>query len=229
MVRQQSLGLTIVKGVAVATAFMLIALVGAQLGTAIRMGPPLLFLAGGLLAGYLLADFISGTVHWFCDTFFAEDTPLIGRTLIQPFRDHHRYPDAITRYGVLHQDASSAFIVIVPLALAWRAGGPEPASAWSTFGHALLWSFSVGSLGTNLFHKWAHAQRVPAGVRWLQERGLILSPQAHHVHHSSYTGGYCVTSGRLNAWLDRVEFFLRLERLIRWLLRRPRAPAQIGE
>ena len=48
-----------------------------------------LWLATGFLVGYLLADLLSGTVHWFCDSFFAPDTPLIGRSIIHPFRDHH--------------------------------------------------------------------------------------------------------------------------------------------
>ncbi|MGH7469567.1 MAG: fatty acid desaturase CarF family protein [Longimicrobiales bacterium] len=228
MVRSQSPAFTIVKALAYAVALTLIGLVGAQLTASVRVGPSLAVMAGGLVLGYLLADLLSGTVHWFCDTFFAEDTPLIGRMLIQPFRDHHRYPQAIARYGVLYQDASFAFIVILPLALVWRAGGPHP-GAWSMFGHAVLWSFAIGSLGTNLFHKWAHAERVPAGVRWLQQLGLILSPRAHHVHHSTYTGGYCVTSGRLNAGLDRIAFFARLERLIRGLLHRPRTTQPLSE
>ena len=29
-----------------------------------------------LFLGYLLADFITGTIHWFCDSFFDEETRL---------------------------------------------------------------------------------------------------------------------------------------------------------
>ena len=28
--------------------------------------------------GYALADLMTGTVHWFCDSFFSEKTPFIG-------------------------------------------------------------------------------------------------------------------------------------------------------
>ena len=55
--------------------------------------------AAGALLGYLAGDLMSGVVHWFCDTFFEEDTPLIGRVLILPFREHHRDPLAMTRHG----------------------------------------------------------------------------------------------------------------------------------
>jgi plasmanylethanolamine desaturase len=52
-------------------------------------------------AGYLAADLASGLVHWFCDRFFEQDTPLIGRVLIHPFREHHREPRAMVRHGFL--------------------------------------------------------------------------------------------------------------------------------
>ena len=89
------------------------------------------------------------------------------------------------------------------------------------FTHAALCGFAAGALGTNLFHKWAHAEQAPSIVRWLQRRRLILSPDAHRVHHRTYTGGYCVTSVWLNAVLDVVNFFGRAERAIRWLQRLP--------
>ena len=90
------------------------------------------------------------------------------------------------------------------------------------FAHGLLFAFAIGSLGTNVFHKWAHAPSVPPGVRWLQKRGIILSREAHDLHHNAYTHGYCVTHGWMNVILDPVDFFGRAERLIRWVIRRPR-------
>ncbi len=50
-----------------------------------------LIFALAIFPGYLFADIASGLVHWFCDTFFEEKTPLLGKLLIQPFREHqHR-------------------------------------------------------------------------------------------------------------------------------------------
>jgi plasmanylethanolamine desaturase len=60
-----------------------------------------------LAAGYLLADLLTGLVHWFCDTFFDEATPLIGPGLIAPFREHHRDPLLMTRHGFLELTGSS--------------------------------------------------------------------------------------------------------------------------
>ena len=196
--RAQSPVLTVIKGAALAIALALCAVVGLRLAAVVPVPSSWPFAAAGLLLGYLAADLFSGTVHWFCDTFFAEKTPLIGRTLITPFRDHHRHPEAITGYRLLEQDTSSAFIVIAPLWIAWRHGGPDPAAPLAVVAYAALLSFGVGALGTNLFHKWAHTEHVPRLVGWLQRRRLILSPGAHAVHHRSYTGGFCVTSGWLN-------------------------------
>jgi len=219
---RQPAALTILKGLALAAALLLWAALGGRLVAVLLIPAALPLRTGGLLLGYAAADLLSGTVHWFCDTFFAENTPLIGQILIRPFRDHHRHPAAITHYHILEQDSSNTFIFLPPLWAAWRFGGPDPASAVAIFGHAALWAFALGALGTNLFHKWAHAERVPFLVRWLQRHRLILSPSAHLVHHRAYTGGYCVTSGWLNALLDRVDCFGRGERLVRLLLRRPR-------
>jgi ubiquitin-conjugating enzyme E2 variant len=212
---------TLAKGVAVATSIVLATLVGWRLVFSVRTGGDIVCLVTGLLVGYLAADLFSGTVHWFCDTFFGEDTPVIGRVLIQPFRDHHRRPDAIADYRLLEQDASSAFLLLAPLWLVSRGGGPRPDAALGLIAHAAFWAFAICALATNLFHKWAHAPRPPLPGRFLQRCGLILSPRAHAVHHSGYTHGFCVTSGRLNPLLDRIRFFARLERLVRSFVREP--------
>ena len=218
----QPMTLTVLKAGALVAAVSVLVLFSVRLGDLLLTPSAWPWLATGFLVGYLLADLLSGTVHWFCDSFFAPDTPLIGRTIIHPFRDHHDHPDAITQYGFLEQDSTSYIIIIPPLLLALRAGGPDVTSPAAVFIHGLLFAFAVGALGTNLFHKWAHSQRVPNGVRWLQKRGLILSPEAHHRHHSAYTHGYCVTHGWMNVILDRFDFFGRAERLIRTATRRPR-------
>jgi hypothetical protein len=51
-----------------------------------------------LVAGYLVADALTGFVHWFCDTFFEETTPVLGRGLIAPFRERRFGSTIATRY-----------------------------------------------------------------------------------------------------------------------------------
>ena len=162
--------------------------------------------ASGALCGYLAADVATGFVHWFGDRFFEEDTPAIGPRLIQPFREHHRDPAGMTRHGWLELCGSSALALSPVLAAALvRPLGPFLDGAMIAFGLAVL--------GTNLFHCWAHAERVPRLVARLQSAGLILSPHTHARHHARHDAAYCVTSGWANRAIDRLALFARLERL----------------
>ena len=218
---QQHPALTGVKLAGLIIVLVLLMALGSDLVGTLARSPNLAIVPAAVLIGYLAADFVSGTVHWFCDTFFNEETPVIGQFLIRPFRDHHTQPRRITEYDLLSQDASNYFIVLPPLLIAWSSGGADADSWLAVASHAALFGFAVGSVGTNLFHKWAHAEEVPMAVRWLQRRRVILAPNVHRVHHRNNYRGYCVTSGWMNGILDRVEFFPRAERLIRRLARRP--------
>jgi ubiquitin-conjugating enzyme E2 variant len=171
--------------------------------------------------GVLAADFATGTVHWFCDRFFREQTPLVGPMLIRPFREHHRDPAAMTRHGLLELHGNSAIPVIAALLLA-RAlpvvGAGSGGGTWRAAFEVGLAVFLAASMATNQFHLWAHHPRPPRAVRWLQRRGIILSPERHALHHrGGFDRSYCMTSGLLNPWLDRVDFFGALERAIRRL------------
>lgn len=218
---QQHPALTGVKLTGLTIVLVLLAALGSDLISALERPRNLLIGPASVLIGYLAADFVSGTLHWFCDTFFNAKAPLIGQFLIQPFRDHHVHPHRITEYDLLSQDSSNYFIVLPPLLFAWSSGGPDPTSWLAVATHAALFGFAVGSIGTNLFHKWAHAEQVPVGVRWLQRHRLILPPEVHRVHHRDYRRSYCVTSGWMNGILNAVDFFPQAERLIRRVARRP--------
>ena len=215
----QSALLTAVKAMGLAATAGLSAVLAVRLIGLIHSVSGVATLVFGGLVGYLLADLSSGTVHWFCDTFFSETTPIIGRRLIQPFRVHHSQPQEITTCSMLEQDASS-YMSLIPVL--WLVRSWAPAGTADLLAQAALLGLAIGAMGTNVFHKWAHTSDPPAPVRWLQRRRWILSPEAHAVHHRSYDGGYCVTSGWMNAVLDRVRFFPRLEIAVRRLLPRPR-------
>jgi ubiquitin-conjugating enzyme E2 variant len=166
-------------------------------------------------AGLLAADFASGAAHWFCDTFFEEDTPLIGRRLIAPFREHHRDPLAMTRHGFLEMNGNNCLALVPLLALAvllWPAAPATPSGRFAAF---FVACFFLSTVATNRFHGWAHDPAPPAAVRWLQERGLILAPKRHGRHHAApYAQAFCVTNGWLNPLLDGLGFFHAAERAL---------------
>jgi uncharacterized protein YbdZ (MbtH family) len=159
--------------------------------------------------GWLAADFASGLVHWFADSFFEEDTPVIGPLLIQSFREHHRDPQAMTRHGFLELTGNSC-LVLLPVA---GAALPFP-----PFSRAVMATFAAGLFATNLFHKWAHDSAAPNCVQWLQRHWLILPPAHHRRHHSADHGhAYCVTTGWTNSIAEACGAFGVLGRLLVWL------------
>jgi plasmanylethanolamine desaturase len=197
-----------IEAVACAVFLALVAALAARVADGAAGAPAWLVLAPASLLGYFAADVASGVVHWFCDRFFEEDTPVIGRLLIFPFRDHHRDPRAMTRHGLLELTGNSCLAISPLLAAAL-------AVPLGRFADATLVVLALAVVATNLFHGWAHAERAPRGVAWLQARGLVLSPARHAAHHTGANRtAYCVASGWANRWLDRLGVFARLEAML---------------
>ena len=146
---------------------------------------------------------LTGFVHWFCDTFFDETTPLVGPGLIAPFREHHRDPLLMTRHGFLELTGSS-----------FRGLG---ARCWRC---SCGWSDSLTGLGERVRPRAGQRSggdqsAAPLGARsvasgsWrgsLQRIGLVLTPARHARHHEPpYAAAYCVTSGWLNPLCERLK------------------------
>jgi ubiquitin-conjugating enzyme E2 variant len=104
--------------------------------------------------------------------------------------------------------------------------GQGPTEAATSFGEVWLVSYACAVILTNQFHKWAHASRVPWGVRRLQAWRIVVSP-SHHARHHEGRGAhaYCVTTGWLNPMLDGLGVFASLTRAIRGVAARARQVA----
>jgi plasmanylethanolamine desaturase len=166
----------------------------------------------GLAAGFVAADFVSGLVHWLADTWGRSDWPIIGPTIIRGFREHHAEPDAILAHDFIETNGSSSAGSLVLLCLA--AVLPFEGHA-ARLADAAMLSLSTALFATNQIHKWAHCASPPAAVAWLQERGWVLRPADHAVHHAiPFDRNYCITTGWLNPLCQRLEVFTTLERWI---------------
>jgi hypothetical protein len=202
------------EAVALATACALLAALAGRVAQDLGGRAEIAALVAGIAVGYLGSDFFTGFAHWFGDSFFEEESPFIGPVLIQPFREHHRDPLAMTRHGLLELTGNSALVLSPVLAAAWwwRPGG----AGWPgvVVGSSLV-TFASAALLTNLFHRWAHAApHVPAVVARLQAWGVILAPQHHATHHAPpHLIGYCVTNGWVNRFTDALGVFRALERI----------------
>ena len=196
--KMRSRWIVALEAVAVSVFFGLVALLGLRVVRGASEGAEAGWFVLAAAAGYAMADVASGLTHWFCDSFFREDTPGIGPVLIRPFREHHRDPAGMTRHGFLELVGNSCLGVLPVLGLSvWQP--------WSLYFDAVLIAFALALFGTNLFHKWAHADEVPGPVAWLQRARLILHPSRHAVHHTPPNRtAYCVTSGWMNVLLDRI-------------------------
>ena len=168
-----------------------------------------------VVIGYFVTDFISGFVHWAGDSLGSETMPVLGAHFVKPFRFHHVDQKDITRHDFIETNGNNC-ILSVALMLHVAILMPRTPSFFFYYG-ALMFSIALFTLGTNQFHKWAHADptTVHPVVRGLQRTGLILSPDHHETHHTApFETYYCITHGMLNDLLARTQFFRRAERLV---------------
>lgn len=172
--------------------------------------------AAGVLLGLVFGDFITGLVHWAADTYGEESTPVIGRSLVKPFRVHHVRPQEICEHGIVETVGNTCILAAPLLALCLAFAAHVESSAAAAFS-AFTAVVTLGvTVATNQFHKWAHRQDPPRLVRLLQRSKLILGPEHHQTHHAEpFQSSYAITNGWLNPLLNRSRFFRRLEAALR--------------
>jgi plasmanylethanolamine desaturase len=153
----------------------------------------------------LVADFISGFVHWAEDAYARKDTPVIGRWIGQANIEHHHKPRAFIARSWWQSSwdlvLTSAFVVFG----AWWL----QALTWK------IWLFAAVTSNANQIHKWAHQAPHENGriVTWLQKFKLLQTQRHHGKHHSGTKNShYCAITNFLNPLLEEIEFWKLLER-----------------
>lgn len=190
-------------------ASVLLILLVAQTFPKVWLHPPWILWA---ILGIYGADFVSGLIHWFADTWGKETMPLLGRRLLRPFRVHHLNPNDFLRRGFIDCNGDVALLQIPILALSLFLVSQEP---WGGPLGAFCLGFCGVGMFTNQFHQWAHQPAPPPLIHWLQKIGLLLSRAQHQQHHRQpHVQAYCITTGWCNAPLERLQFFPRLEAFI---------------
>ncbi len=191
-------------------AFLLLAVLAMQIATKSQVFEWYTWLA--IPAGMIIADFLSGLIHWGADTWGSESMPILGKRLLHPFRVHHVNPADFLSRRFIDTNGDVAFLAIPVLLVALQI---PLTTAASVFGAVLLTSFSAVGLMTNQIHQWAHMRKAPPLIYELQQLGIILSYDAHEQHHHPpYVQNYCIATGWCNRPLRALKFFSRLEHIV---------------
>lgn len=168
-----------------------------------------------ILGAWLLADFLSGVVHWAEDRLLTEETRFDLLNSIKADNDlHHQKPAALTRYSYWENISTTAPLSL-PLAMALYYLGA----------HHVFWLAAFFGTFANLIHRLSHTppNKLPIFIQFLQFTGLFISFEHHHKHHYSMNGivkkedasiRYCPMTNWLNPILDYIGFFPGLERLL---------------
>lgn len=155
-----------------------------------------------VLACILIADFLTGIIHWTEDTYGLPTWPLLGREVIEPNIRHHESPAEFTMTSFVYRNYQVIGIAALALSILAGAGLLN----WQVTLIAVL-----ASMG-NEVHAWTHKRPRWAIVRLMQEMKILISPEQHAKHHRRpYDTNYCTLTNWLNPVLDAARFWRAAE------------------
>jgi len=82
---------------------------------------------------------------------------------------------------------------------------------WLTFGAVVL---IIGGTFAQYFHGTLHREDNPAIVRWMRAVRLLMTPEAHQLHHDTLARDFATNNGWSNPMINRL-FAIAIHR--RWL------------
>ena len=160
-----------------------------------------------VLLGILLADLISGIVHWFEDTYGDPTWPVIGPTIILPNILHHDVPLKFTEAPFWKRNRGVFGVALI-------FGGVFSLLGW--LNPVTITALVVGSFA-NEVHRWAHLKptQLPWVIRALQRAKILQTAQHHWAHHRhGYNTHYCTITNALNPSLDGLRVFRIIEGVV---------------
>lgn len=175
-------------------------------------------IATQILIAWLLADFITGIVHWIEDRYMDATHSLeFARGIATDNILHHDEPAAMCKNTPWENMRSAAVF-------AWPAGF----AAWYCGAPLWLWLGLTFSAFGNLIHRFAHLPKrdVPRIIRAMQELGLFISAKHHATHHyamgnktskANANAAYCPMTDWVNPFIDRLRLWKWLEWALSWI------------
>ncbi|MFC0204950.1 fatty acid desaturase CarF family protein [Novosphingobium soli] len=188
-----------------------------------------------MLAAWYLADLLSGLIHMYMDyracrpgmgldaIFFYEGSreseeyqrmfrERMARLnpferISYDFKNHHPRPDALGRRQLWRLIGSTVIAGALPLSLLANAA----AVLWQVPGWAMagIFAFLVGGAFAQYFHGTLHRRENPWFIVALRRAGLLMSPEAHQIHHDTLKRDFATNSGWSNPLVNRLFDHLR--------------------
>jgi hypothetical protein len=183
-----------------------------------------------VFAAWYLADLLSGLTHMVMD--YRPCTPGIGldrmfhfagsresaeyaalraevlprispfERLVYDFKNHHPRPEALGRRPFLVQIGSTIMFGALPfsvllnvLCLAFRLPG------WLIAGAVVL---TIGGTLAQYFHGTLHRAQNPWIVRAMRRVGLLMTPEAHALHHATLRRDFATNTGWSNPLVNAI-------------------------
>ncbi len=154
----------------------------------------------------LIADLVSGLVHWIEDVYFKPGMPIVHDIAVANDLHHHRPREFLNN----NWWQSSKDLVLAALIIVLAA----------TLMGSLNWTvvlFAVLVANANQIHKWSHQNRRENNrvILFLQKIQVLQTPRHHARHHSGEKNShYCVITNMLNPVLEQIRFWRTLEWIV---------------
>lgn len=167
-----------------------------------------MFIVLWIIACILIADFLSGFIHWLEDAYGNPNWPIVGPHVAAPNIFHHKSPRKFIHASFFKRNIST-FVVTVLLA---GIVGLFIGFTWQLGLIAILGGMA------NEVHAYAHRRKdeTPWFIKLLHKLRIMQSPRHHSIHHHSpYDTYYCILTPWLNPIFDKIRFWDHIENFLK--------------
>ncbi len=168
---------------------------------------PTLWFGAQILLLWLLADFITGLVHWWQDAYGNPTWPIVGKYVVVPNLNHHKNPRGMLKDKYWTRVGASVITAILLITIFWFCG-------WHSWRMILCLAFTTQG---NHIHAMAHRTKKENGpvIMFLQKLGIFQNRKMHGWHHKApYDTNFFILTDYLNPLFNKIRFFERLEKLV---------------
>lgn len=126
--------------------------------------------------------------------------------LVYDFKNHHPRPHALGRRTMLRQIGSTIVAGSLPISLLLNAA----CLIWTVPGWFMAGALSllVGGTFAQYFHGTLHREHNPWIVGAMRRVGLLMTPEAHQLHHDTLRRDFATNCGWSNSLLNPVFRFV---------------------